>query len=112
MSYKPLHTFVHPVGSRILVEPIINDKTAAGLHLPGAHHTKPTEGKVIAIGTPTEDKPINCKAGDKIFFNQNAGSEVVHMGNKCLLMWASDQIAVIEYFEAKVIEKTDGEETK
>ena len=89
-------TKVIPVGARILVKAAeVNDKTAGGIFTPGSHYVKPTAGTVILVGTASVDKAINCKIGDNILFNMGAGTEVVHMGEKHILMWAMDQIAVV-----------------
>jgi len=105
-TYKKIETAVTPVGPRILVKPApVQDKTASGIINPGAHYVKPTAGTVIAIGTPIADRLIYCKPGDKILFNQGCGSEVIHMGEKCILMWAADQIAVT--VDSEPIEETE-----
>ena len=43
-----------PIGNKILVIPIPQDKTAGGIHLPAGIQTTIERGTVVAVGEPVE----------------------------------------------------------
>ena len=75
MKFRPLH-------DRVLVERIDEDeKTAGGIIIPDTAKEKPSEGKVVAVGSGTKAEdgsvtPLDVKSGDKILFGKWSGTEV------------------------------------
>ena len=65
MKFRPLH-------DRVLVERIDEDeKTAGGIIIPDTAKEKPSEGKVVAVGSGTKAEdgsvtPLDVKSGDLI----------------------------------------------
>ena len=94
MKFRPLH-------DRVLVERIDEDeKTAGGIIIPDTAKEKPSEGKVIAVGSGTKAEdgsvtPLDVKSGDKILFGKWSGTEVTVDGKELLIMKESDVLGVI-----------------
>ena len=94
MKFRPLH-------DRVLVERIDEDeKTAGGIIIPDTAKEKPSEGKVVAVGSgpKAEDgsvTPLDVKSGDKILFGKWSGTEVTVDGKELLIMKESDVLGII-----------------
>ena len=94
MKFRPLH-------DRVLVERIDEDeKTAGGIIIPDTAKEKPSEGKVVAVGSGTKAEdgsvtPLDVKSGDKILFGKWSGTEVTVDGKKLLIMKESDVLGII-----------------
>ncbi len=80
-----------PNEDRILVEPAVaEEKTASGIIIPDTAKEKPQEGKVIAVGGGTSEKPVTVKVGDKILYGKYSGTEIVLNDTEYLIMRNSD----------------------
>ncbi len=94
MKFRPLH-------DRVLVERIDEDeKTAGGIIIPDTAKEKPSEGKVVAVGTGTKADDVSItaldvKSGDKILFGKWSGTEVTVSGKELLIMKESDILGII-----------------
>ena len=94
MKFRPLH-------DRVLVERIVEDeKTAGGIIIPDTAKEKPSEGKVVAVGSGTKADdgtvtPLDVKAKDKILFGKWSGTEVTVDGKELLIMKESDILGII-----------------
>ena len=94
MKFRPLH-------DRVLVERIDEDeKTAGGIIIPDTAKEKPSEGKVVAVGSGTKAEdgsvtPLDVKSGDKILFGKWSGTEVTVDGKELLIMKESDILGII-----------------
>tara|TARA_B000000532_G_scaffold199302_1_gene165740 strand:- start:69 stop:410 length:342 start_codon:yes stop_codon:yes gene_type:complete len=94
MKFRPLH-------DRVLVERIDEDeKTAGGIIIPDTAKEKPSEGKVVAVGSGTKAEdgsvtPLDVKSGDKILFGKWSGTEVTVDGKELLIMKESDVLGII-----------------
>ena len=94
MKFRPLH-------DRVLVERIDEDeKTAGGIIIPDTAKEKPSEGKVVAVGSGTKAEdgsvtPLDVKSGDKILFGKWSGTEVTVDGKELLIMKESDVRGII-----------------
>ena len=92
---------VKPLGSRILVEPIEEKETIkGGIVIPDTAKEKPTEGKVVALGTGKTDKkgnklPFEVKVGDRVLFNKYGGTEIELDHTKYKILDSDDILAVI-----------------
>ena len=94
MNFKPLH-------DRVLVKRVASDeKTAGGIIIPDTAKEKPSEGKVVAVGSGTKAEdgsvtPLDVKSGDKILFGKWSGTEVTVDGKELLIMKESDVLGII-----------------
>jgi len=92
---------IQPLGDRVLVEPLKEEEaTKGGIIIPDTAKEKPTEGKVIAVGTGKLDDngkkiPFNVKAGDKVLMPKYGGTEVKLNGKEYQIMREEDILAVI-----------------
>jgi chaperonin GroES len=95
MKFRPLH-------DRVLVKRIEEDeRTAGGIIIPDTAKEKPSQGKVIAVGTGTRDEggkltPLDVKKGNKVLFGKWSGSEVTIDGEELMIMKESDIMGILE----------------
>jgi chaperonin GroES len=95
MKFRPLH-------DRVLVKRLeAETKTAGGIILVEAAQEKPSEGKVIAIGSGVRGEDgkfiaLDVKVGDSILFGKWSGTEIKVDGEELLIMKESDIMGVIE----------------
>ena len=95
MSFRPLH-------DRVVVSPLDSEtKTAGGIIIPDTAQEKPSEGKVVAVGSGArrDDGTIvalDVKAGDMVLFGKWSGTEVTVDGDDLLIMKESDLLGIIE----------------
>ncbi len=95
MKFRPLH-------DRVLVKRLEGDeKTKGGIIIPDTAKEKPSEGKVIAVGSGVRGEdgklvPLDVKKGDKIIFGKWSGTEVKIDGDELLIMKESDIMGIVE----------------
>jgi chaperonin GroES len=93
---------VRPLHDRILVRRIAEtEKTRGGLIIPDTAKEKPTEGKVIAVGSGRvgDDgtlRPLDLHAGDRVLFGKYSGAEIEVEGDEHLIIREDDVLAVLE----------------
>jgi chaperonin GroES len=84
MNFKPL-------GDRLLVERVEEaTTTASGIIIPDNAKEKPSEGKVLAIGSEVEE----VKEGDVVVFGKYSGTELVLDGKEYLVLDVSDVLGI------------------
>ncbi len=84
MNFKPL-------GDRVLVERVEEtNTTASGIIIPDNAKEKPSEGKVLAIGSDVEE----VREGDIIVFGKYSGTELVLEGKEYLVLDVSDILGI------------------
>ena len=94
MKFRPLH-------DRVLVQRIDEDeKTAGGIIIPDTAKEKPSEGKVVAVGSGAKSDDgsvtaLDVKSGDKILFGKWSGTEVTVDCKELLIMKESDILGII-----------------
>ncbi|WP_026693062.1 co-chaperone GroES [Peribacillus kribbensis] len=92
---------LRPLGDRVVIELVQSEeKTASGIVLPDTAKEKPSEGKVVSVGTGRvldngEKVALEVSEGDHIIFSKYAGTEVKYEGNEYLILRESDILAVI-----------------
>ncbi len=92
---------IQPLGDRVLVEPVKEGEIKkGGIIIPDSAKEKPTEGKVIAVGTgKIDDKgnkiAFNVKVGDKVLMPKYGGTEVKYDGHDYQIMREEDILGVI-----------------
>ena len=92
---------IQPLGDRVLVEPVKEgEQKKGGIIIPDSAKEKPTQGKVIAVGTgKLDDKgnkiAFNVKVGDKVLMPKYGGTEVKFDGHEYQIMREEDILGVI-----------------
>ena len=100
MNFRPLH-------DRVLVKRVASEeKTAGGIIIPDTAQEKPSEGKIVAVGSGARNEtgalvPLDVKAGDMVLFGKWSGTEVTVDGDELLIMKESDLMGVIETTKKK-----------
>lgn len=93
---------VRPLHDRVLVERVEEEtKTASGLIIPDNHAEKPSQGKIVSVGSGyrMEDgtiRALDVKSGDQVLFGKYAGTEVKVEGKEYLIMKESDILGVLQ----------------
>ena len=94
---------IQPLGDRVLVEPVKeeNEVKKGGIIIPDTAKEKPTQGKVIAIGTGKLDEkgnkiPFNVKKGDTVLMPKYGGTEVKIDEKEYQIMREEDILGIIE----------------
>lgn len=91
---------LRPLGDKIVVQLIeAEEKTAGGIYLPDSAKKKPTEGKVIAVGSGRvldsgDRNTLTVKVGDRVLFSKYGGNEVNLEGQDYTIL-DEDQIYAI-----------------
>ena len=94
MKFRPLH-------DRVLVKRLDEDeKSPGGIIIPDTAKEKPSEGKVVAVGSGTKSEDgkvtaLDVKKGDKILFGKWSGTEVTVDGDDLIIMKDSDILGII-----------------
>jgi chaperonin GroES len=95
MKFRPLH-------DRVLVRRIDEEeKSAGGIIIPDTAKEKPSEGKIVAVGSGARNEkgeitPLDVQAGDLILFGKWSGTEVKVDGEDLLIMKESDVMGIID----------------
>ncbi|MEK7507290.1 MAG: co-chaperone GroES [Patescibacteria group bacterium] len=93
---------IHPLGDRVLIEPLREEKKKGGIILPETiDKERPEQGKIIAVGPGKKDEngklmPINVKKGDKVLFTKYGPNEIKIDDKEYLIAREEDILAVIE----------------
>jgi chaperonin GroES len=89
-----------PLNDRVLIKRLPSEeKTAGGLFIPDNAKEKPQEGEVVAVGEGKllengKVRPLEVKAGDRIFFRKYAGNEVTLDGTEHVILREEEILAV------------------
>jgi len=93
---------LHPLGNRVVVEPLdAEEKSRGGIVLPDTAKEKPQQGKVLAVGPGTllengrRAKP-DVKKGDTVLFAKYGGSEIKIGGKELKILQEDDILAKVE----------------
>ena len=90
-----------PLGDKVVVQVVEQeDKTASGIYLPDSAKKKPTEGKIIAIGTGRvldngERNKLSVSVGDRVLFSTYGGNEVTVEGQDYTILDEDQVYAVL-----------------
>lgn len=90
---------IKPLGNRVLIRRSKPLTVKGGILLPETSKEKPKEGEVIAVGPGKYDdqgtlRTVELKVGDKVLFNNYAGTEV-KLDDEELLIMSEDDILVV-----------------
>jgi chaperonin GroES len=89
---------LHPLGDRVIVEPMEQDETTpSGIVLPETAKEKPQKGTVLAAGPGrVEDGKriaMEVKVGDVVIYARYGGTEYKADGKKLLILSEKDILA-------------------
>ena len=93
---------IKPLGDKVVIKVLEGEmKTKSGIVLPDTAKEKPSEGKVIEVGTGKMLEngtriALDVKVGDKIIFSKYAGTEVKFEGQDYLIVSERDILAIVE----------------
>ena len=93
---------VRPLHDRLVVRRIEEKETASGgIIIPDTAKEKPTEARVVAVGTGKVGDdgtvtPLDVKKGDRILFGKYSGTEIKLDGEDHLIIREDDVLAVLE----------------
>ncbi len=94
MSIRPLH-------DRVIVKRVEEETTTpGGIVLPGSAAEKPSQGKVLAVGSGKllengTIRPLEVKVGDKVLFGKYSGNEVKVDGEDLIVMREDDIMGIL-----------------
>ncbi|MDP1657852.1 MAG: co-chaperone GroES [Methylotenera sp.] len=94
MNIRPLH-------DRVIVKRVEEETTTpGGIVLPGSAAEKPSQGKVLAVGSgkPLDNgtvRALEVKVGDKVLFGKYAGNEVKVDGEDLIVMREEDIMGIL-----------------
>lgn len=96
---------INPLGDRVVIEPLNDDKggkTKSGIYLPETvDKERPEQGKIIAVGpgkfsNDGKRMPVNVKKGDTVLFTKYGPNEIKVEGKEYLIAREEDILAIIE----------------
>jgi chaperonin GroES len=93
---------IRPLGNRVLIEPVREEKKRGGIILPETlEKERPEKGLVVAVGPGKADEdgkkiPMNVKKGDTVLFTKYGPSEIKVDEKEYLIAREDDILAVIE----------------
>lgn len=87
----------NPLGARVVVRTIEEEKSAGGVLLPGTY--KPDEGIVLAVGDGRMLEngtviPVKVKVGDRVAYSSYSGSPITRDGVQYLVLAEKDLLVV------------------
>ncbi len=94
-------TRIRPLGDRVVVKALKQEKSAGGIVLPDTAQEKPQMGEVISVGPGRildngERSKMDVVAGNKILFAKYSGTEVKFEGAEYLLINEKDILGIVE----------------
>ena len=94
-------TKIRPLGDRVVVKVVKEEKTAGGLVLPDNAQEKPQTGEVLAVGPGRildngSRTTVDVKPNDKVLFAKYSGTEVKLDGETYLLIAEKDILGIVE----------------
>lgn len=92
---------IKPIGDRVLVQPLEEKEVKkGGIIIPDSAKEKPTEGKIVALGTGKLDEsgkkiPFEVKVGDTVLISKYGGTEVKYDDVNYLIMREDDILGIV-----------------
>lgn len=90
-----------PLQDRVVVQRLDEEtKTAGGIIIPDSHTEKPSQGKILAVGTGyrlTDGtvRHLDVKVGDLVLFGKYSGTEVKVEGKPVLIMKEDEILGIL-----------------
>lgn len=93
-------TKIRPLGDRVVVKIVKDEKTAGGIFLPDTAQEKPQTGEVLAVGPGKildngSRLAVDVTVGERILFAKYSGTEVKLDGETYLLIAEKDILGVV-----------------
>lgn len=92
---------LRPLQDRVVVQRLDEEtKTAGGIIIPDTHAEKPSQGKIIAVGTGYRNtdgtvRNLDVKVGDVVLFGKYSGTEVKVEGKPVLIMKEDEILGIL-----------------
>jgi chaperonin GroES len=92
---------LRPLQDRVVVQRLDEEtKTAGGIIIPDTHTEKPSQGKIIAVGsgyrnTDGSIRNLDVKVGDTVLFGKYSGTEVKVEGKPVLIMKEDEILGIL-----------------
>ncbi|HBN83098.1 MAG TPA: co-chaperone GroES [Clostridiales bacterium] len=92
---------IKPLGDRVVLRMLeAEEKTKAGIVLPGSAKEKPQEAEVVAVGpggvVDGKEVTMQVKVGDKVLTGKYSGTEVKIDGEEYTIVKQNDILAIVE----------------
>ena len=91
---------LQPIGDRVVVKPAPEEQqTKSGIVLPDSAKEKPSEGKVVAVGSGMylgtgQKAALEVKVGDNIIYSKYGGTEVKVDNEEYIILAERDILAI------------------
>jgi|TARA_B110000495_G_C22752100_1_gene440617 chaperonin GroES len=98
---QTMATKLQPLGDRVLVEPVEEQEVKkGGIIIPDTAKEKPTEAKVVSLGTGRKDDdgkviPFEVKKGQRVLISKYGGTEVKLDGKEYKILNSDDILAIL-----------------
>lgn len=91
---------IRPLGDKVVVEVIEEEKTASGIVLPDVARDKPQRARVVAVGQGRwldngQRQPVEVAIGDVVLFEPGAGTRLKVEDRPLLVLAERDIVAVL-----------------
>jgi len=93
---------IRPLQDRVVVQRLDEEtKTAGGIIIPDNHAEKPSQGKILAVGTGYRNtdgsvRNLDVKVGDLVLFGKYSGTEVKVEGKPVLIMKEDEILGILQ----------------
>lgn len=93
---------LRPLQDRVVVQRLDEEtKTAGGIIIPDSHTEKPSQGKIVAVGTGYRNtdgslRNLDVKVGDTILFGKYSGTPVKVEGKEVLVMKEDEILGILQ----------------
>lgn len=92
---------IRPLGDRVVVKVVKEEKTAGGIVLPDTAQEKPQVGEVIAVGPGRildsgDRAKMDVAKGNRVLFAKYSGTEIKLDGENYLLIAEKDILGILE----------------
>ncbi|AUN96781.1 co-chaperone GroES [Bacteriovorax stolpii] len=91
-----------PLQDRVVVQRLEEEtKTAGGIIIPDNHTEKPSQGKIVAVGTgyrltDGSVRNLDVKVGDTVLFGKYSGTSVKVDGKEVLIMKEEEILGILQ----------------
>lgn len=92
---------LRPLQDRVVIQRLDEEtKTAGGIIIPDSHTEKPSQGRVIAVGTGYRNvdgtvRSLDVKIGDTVLFGKYSGTPVKVEGKEVLVMKEDEILGIL-----------------
>lgn len=87
---------ITPIGERVLIKPLEEERTAGGIYVPDSVKEGRKEGEVVAVGQMKDNKEVPLKKGDRVIYGGYSNDEVDVDGKKYVIIDLKDVLARVD----------------